>query len=456
MADFEALDLKYLFHPNTNLDALRKTGPLVLSRGEGIFVWDTHGKRYIDGIAGLWCATLGYGDEELARTAYEQIRKFSFGHLFAAKSHEPGVLLAEKLAELSPFEAARIFFGNSGSDGNDTQLKLVRYYHHAIGKPKKQKVISRHRAYHGTTFAGAGLTGLAPFHSNFDAPLDFIRHTDCPYFYRNAEPGETEDEYSTRLAANLERLILDEGPETVGAFIAEPMMAVGGVLLPPEGYFEKVQAVLDRYEILMIDDEVICGFGRTGNPWGAQTFRMQPTTITTAKALSSGYMPISAVIMPESLYEPMVAASGDAGLFGHGFTYSGHPVAAAVALRTLEIYEERHLYDRVRHLTPQFQARLAALGEHPLVGEARGIGLLGAVELVRNKETKAQFDAGLAIGTKCLGFCQERGLIARAIGDSVALCPPYVVTPEQIDEIFDLFKKGLDDTLDWATREKIL
>jgi 4-aminobutyrate--pyruvate transaminase len=444
MTDLAALDLERMFHPNTNLAAHQKTGPLIVSRGEGIHVWDNKGNRYIEGMAGLWCTSLGYGDEELAKTAYDQIKKLSFTHLFAGKSHEPGVLLAEKLVELAPFNASRVFYGNSGSDGNDTQIKLVWYYHNAIGKPKKKKIIARQKAYHGVTVATAGLTGLAPFHTHFDVPLDFIRHTDCPYYYRNAEPGESEEEYASRLATNLESLILDEDPDTIGAFIAEPLMGVGGVLLPPATYFEKIQQVLTKYEILLIDDEVICGFGRTGNTWGATTFGMKPTSLTAAKALSSAYLPISAVIVPE------------VGLFGHGFTYSGHPVSAAVALRTLEIYEERKLYDHVRHMTPKFQSALARLGEHPLVGEARGIGLVGACELVRNKETKESFDAKLAVGAKCMAFCQNRGLIVRAIGDAIAVCPPYIVTEEQVGEIFDLFGKGLDDTLDWATKEKLL
>jgi 4-aminobutyrate--pyruvate transaminase len=456
MADLDALDQQRLFHPNTNLAAYHKTGPLVLSRGEGIFVWDSRGNRYIEGMAGLWCTSLGYGDEELAKTAYEQIKQLSFTHLFAGKSHEPGILLAEKLVELAPCDASRVFYGNSGSDGNDTQIKLAWYYHNAIGKPKKKKIISRQKAYHGVTVASAGLTGLPPFHKHFDVPLDFVRHTDCPYFYRNAEAGETEEDYATRLAENLEQLILAEDPDTVAAFIAEPLMGVGGVLLPPPTYFPKIQAVLDKYDILLIDDEVICGFGRTGNTWGAQTFHMRPTTVTAAKALSSAYLPISAVILPEFLYEPMIAASGEVGLFGHGFTYSGHPVAAAVALRTLEIYEERNLYEHVRALTPRFQTLLGKLGEHPLVGEARGVGLVGACELVRDKASKQAFDAALAVGAKCMAFCQDHGLIVRAIGDSVAVCPPYIVTEEQVEEIFSLFERGLNDTLDWAKKEGLV
>jgi len=456
MADLEALDLKRLFHPNTNLATHHKSGPFVITRGQGIHVWDNQGNKYIEGMAGLWCTALGYGDEELAKTAYEQIKKLSFTHLFAGKSHEPGILLADKLVGMAPFPASRAFFGNSGSDANDTQVKLIWYYHNAIGKPKKKKIIARQKAYHGVTVATAGLTGLPPFHKGFDEPLAFVRHTDCPYYYRNAEPGESEEDYATRLAANLEKLILAEDPETVGAFIAEPLMGVGGVLLPPATYFPKVQKVLAKYDILLIDDEVITGFGRTGNVWGAQTFHMKPTTLTAAKGLSSAYVPISVVLVPEFLYEPMIEASAAAGLFGHGFTYSGHPVAAAVALRTLQIYEERKLYDHVRKITPRFQERLHELGEHALVGEARGVGLVGACELVKSKEKKTAFDSKLAVGAKCMGFCQSRGLIVRAIGDAIAVCPPFIVTDAQVDEIFDRFREGLDDTLAWAKKEKLI
>ena len=454
--DLEKTDLARVLHPNTNLAALHRGGPLVLVRGQGVHVWDNHGRQYIEAMAGLWCTTLGYGDEELARVAYEQIKKLSFSHLFTGKTHEPGVLLADKLVSMAPFAASRVFFGNSGSDANDTQIKLAWYYNNAHGRPAKKKIIARQKAYHGTTLASAGLTGLPAFHKLFDVPLPQILHAEAPYSYRGAEPGEREEDYASRLAANLEKLIVRENPETVAAFIAEPLMGVGGVLLPPRTYFEKVQAVLAKYDILLIDDEVITGFGRTGELWGAQAFGMKPQTLTAAKALSSAYLPISAVLVPEFMYAPMVEASGQVGLFGHGFTYSGHPVSAAVALRALQIYEERKLYEHVRAVAPQFQARLAALGSHPLVGEARGIGLLGACELVQNKATKAAFDAKSAIGAKCMQLCQERGLIVRAVGDVIALCPPFIVTPNQIDQIFSLLKLGLDDTLAWARKERLL
>src|SRR5882672_9282249 len=452
-ADLDALDLAHLFHPNTNLAALHRGGPLVLVRGQGIHVWDNRGRQYIEAMAGLWCTTLGYGDEELARVAYEQIKKLSFSHLFTGKSHEPGVLLADKLVGMAPFAASRAFFGNSGSDTNDTQIKLAWYYNNAVGRPAKKKIIARQRGYHGTTLASAGLTGLPSFHKNFDVPLPGILHTDAPYYYRGAQPGESQEDYATRLANNLEQLILREDPDTIAAFFAEPLMGVGGVLLPPKTYFEKIQAVLAKYDVLLIDDEVITGFGRTGEIWGAQAFGMQPNTVTAAKALSSAYLPISAVIVPEFLYEPMVEASGQVGMFGHGFTYSGHPVSAAVALRALEIYEERGLYEHVGKVGPQFQKRLAALADHPLVGETRGIGLVGAVELVRNKETKVAFDSRHAVGAKCMALCQERGLIVRAIGDVVALCPPFIVKPKDVDDIFDRLGDGLDDTLAWAQKE---
>jgi 4-aminobutyrate--pyruvate transaminase len=451
--NLDTLDLEHVFHPNTNLAALHRGKPLVLVRGKGVHVWDSHGKQYIEAMAGLWCTTLGYGDEELARTAYEQIKRLSFSHLFTGKSHEPGILLADRLVQMAPFAASRAFFGNSGSDANDTQIKLVWYYNNAIGRPKKKKIIARQKGYHGTTLASAGLTGLPSFHKLFDVPLPPFLHTDAPYYYRGAASGESEEDYATRLAARLDELIQREGPDTVAAFIAEPLMGVGGVLLPPRTYFPKIQAVLAKHEVLLIDDEVITGFGRTGEIWGAQAFGMQPHTLTAAKALSSAYVPISAVVVPEFLYEPMVAASGEVGLFGHGFTYSGHPVAAAVALRALAIYEERGLYEHVRAIAPQFQARLAALAAHPLVGETRGIGLVGACELVKDKKSKAAFDAKLAIGPKCMQLCQDHGLIVRAIGDVIAMCPPFIVTPNQVDEIFTKLERGLDDTLAWAKRE---
>ena len=451
-----ARDLSRLFHPATNLAVHHEQGPLMVVRGEGIRVWDHDGKEYIEGMAGLWCTSLGYGEEELAKSAYEQMTTLPFGHLFGGKSHPPGVELADKLVSMAPFKASRAFFANSGSEANDTQVKLVWYYNNAIGRPNKKKIISRHKGYHGTTTAAAGLTGLPSFHNGFDVPMPRIIHTDCPYYYRGAERGESEEDYASRLVNNLEELIIAEDPDTVAAFIAEPMIGVGGVILPPATYFKKVQEVLAKYDIFLIDDEVITGFGRTGEIWGAQSFGMKPTTLTAAKALSSAYLPISVVLVPEFLYEPMIEASGKAGVFGHGFTYSGHPVSAAVALRTLELYEERKLYDHVRRVSPHFQSKFREMLDHPLVGDVRGIGLVGACELVKDKQSKEPFRSENSVGFYLAERCQAHGLITRALGDIVALCPPYIVTESDIDEIFDRYAKGLDDTLEWVHKERYL
>ena len=443
----EAKDLEHLLHPATNLAELHRTGPLVVARAEGAYVWDNNGKQYLEGMAGLWCTALGYGEEELARVAAEQMRRLSFSQIFAARTHEPAVLLAEKLKAMMPFDAGRVFFTLGGSDANDTQVKLMWYYHNLVGKPEKKKIIARRRAYHGTGVVSGSLTGLPPFHKHFDLPLPGILHTDAPYYYREARDSETESDYAARLAANLDELITAEGAETIAAFVAEPVPGVGGVLVPPAGYYEKIQAVLRRHGVFYIDDEVICGFGRTGNPFGAQTCGIEPTTMTVAKALSSAYLPIAAVIIPEFLYEPFIDAAGEVGTFGHGFTYSGHPACAAVALRTLEIYEERKIFDHAARLSDPFLARLRALAEHPLVGDARGVGLMGALELVADKHTKAPFPPAADVGAHCAKQALEHGLVVRNLGDCVALCPPLIVNEAQVDELFAKLEKALDDTL---------
>ncbi len=451
--DAKQRDLAALLHPATNLALHKERGPLMIERGKGIYVYDSDGKEYIEGLAGLWCTALGYGVEELAEVAAEQMRKLSFGHLFGGKTHEPAIELAERLVQMVPIENARIFFGNSGSEANDSQVKFVWYYNNAIGRPERKKIISRRRAYHGVTVASASLTGLPANHRDFDLPIANILHTDCPHHYRDAQPGESEEEFASRLAANLEKMIVDEGPDSVAAFIAEPVMGAGGVVVPPRTYFEKIQAVLQKYDILFIDDEVICGFGRTGNAFGAQTYGFQPDTMSLAKALSSAYLPISAVVIPDFIYEPMVESSRKIGIFGHGFTYSGHPVAAAVAVRTLEIYEERQIFSHVAKVAEHFQARLAALSDHALVGEARGVGLIGGCELVANRGTRRAFATPGKVGTYGMERCHQHGLIVRNIGDTIALCPPLVITESEISELFDRLERALDDTLVWVERE---
>ena len=423
LSNYSNRDVEALLHPTTNLAAHRTQGPLVLERGEGVHVYDTSGKRYIEGLAGLWCTGLGYGNAELIEAAREQMARLSFSHLFGGRSHEPAIALAEKIKALAPCPTSKVFFTNSGSEANDTQIKLAWYYNNARGQPKRKKLIARNRAYHGTTVATASLSGLAVFHADFDLPMARVLHTDCPHYGKYAEPGESEEEYATRLARNLEDLIDREGPETIAAFFAEPVMGAGGVLIPPKTYFEKVQAVLSRHDIAFIADEVICGFGRTGNWWGSQTYGMAPDSVTIAKAVTSAYVPLGALTVPEDVYEALVEASGKHGVLAHGFTYSGHPLACAVAFKTIEIYERIDIVGHVQRVAPIFQLRLKALADHPLVGEARGVGLIGALELVRDKKAKQSFEGKLGVGAKATRFAEEEGLICRAVGgDSVALC----------------------------------
>ena len=449
----EARDLEHLLHPTTNLKLLHEQGPKVHARAEGVYLWDNQGKQYLEGLAGLWCTALGYGEKELAKTAEAQLRTLSYSQLFGGKTHEPSILLAEKLKGMMPFDAGRVFYGLSGSDANDTQIKLMWYYHNAIGKPEKKKIISRIGGYHGVTIGSGSLTGLPPFHKHFDLPIKEVLHTDRPHYYRDGQVGETEAQFCDRIVANLEDLILREGPETIAAFIAEPILGAGGVMVPPAGYYEKVQAVLDRHGIFFIDDEVICGFGRTGKPFGAETMGVKPTTMSVAKAVSSAYLPLSAVLIPEFMYEPFIEASGQAGIFGHGFTYSGHPVCAAVALRNLELMEERDIFGHAAKVGVAFQERLAALEEHPLVGNTRGRGLLGAAELMADKDTRTPYPPSAGVGVHCNARCEAHGLILRNLGDVMAMCPPLIITEAQVDELFTKFGKALDETWQWVTAQ---
>ncbi|MCY3884030.1 MAG: aminotransferase [Gammaproteobacteria bacterium] len=446
----ESRDLESVFHPCTNLADLHQRGPAVRNRAEGVYIWDNQGRQYLEGMAGLWCTALGYGVQELADVAYEQMKKLSYSQLFASVTNEPSVLLAEKLMSIVPIEAGRVFFGLSGSDANDTQIKLMWHYHNLIGKPERKKIISRNNGYHGVTIGSGSLTGLPPFHQNFDLPMQGVVHASAPYYYRNANEDESEEEFATRLANELEEIIQSEGPETIAAFIAEPVMGAGGVIVPTVDYYEKIQRVLNKYGILFIDDEVICGFGRTGNPFGCQTMKIEPTTMTFAKALSSAYLPISGVVVPEWLYEPIHEATKDSQLFGHGFTYSGHPVCAAVALRNLELMDEWNVFERAAQTSVGLQEQLNLLESHPLVGDVRGVGMIGAVELVKNKTTKEAFAREEGVGAYCMNQCAEHGLIVRAIGNVVAICPPLIISDQQVDELFSKIAKGLDDTWSWV------
>jgi len=438
-----------LIYPTTNLGAIEQ---LVIERGEGVYVYDQRGRKYLEGMAGLWCTALGYGNEELIEAASEQMRKLSYTHLFGGKSHAPAMQLADRLAAMLPLDNAHVFFGNSGSDANDTHWKLLRYYYNAIGKPHKRKIITRQRAYHGVTVAAAAMTGLAPNHTHFDLPFEAlgIVRTDATHFYRQGLPGETEEEFATRLAHKLEQLILAEGPDSIAAFIAEPVTGAGGVVLPPHGYWEKVQAVLSRYDILLIADEVITGFGRTGNDFACTTYDIRPDMMTLAKAISSAYLPLSAAVVRGEMHQALVEPSSKVGIFGHGYTYSGHPVSCAVALKTLEIYQRDRVFEHAARVGAYLQARLRAFESHPLVGEVRGVGLIAAVELVADKTTRAAFSDG-RVGAHAQLRAQENGLILRAVaGSSLAICPPLIITERQVDELVDKLGRALDQTLDCA------
>jgi 4-aminobutyrate--pyruvate transaminase len=446
-------DIAYLMHPYTNLEAHKSAGPQIITHGNGIYVYDEEGKEYIEGMAGLWCASLGFGEERLAAAAERQMLTLPFYHVFAAKSHMPAIDLAERLIGLAPVPMSKIFFANSGSEATDSVVKLVWYYNNALGRPKKKKIISRQRAYHGVTVAAASMTGLPFNHRDFDLPIDGIIHTDCPHHYRDALPGETEEQFSLRLAANLEKLIVDEDPDTVAAFIAEPVMGAGGVIVPPKGYFEAIQPILKKYDILFIADEVITGFARTGNMFATETYGLKPDMITMAKALSAAYLPISAVMINERVADVVYENSAKIGTFGHGYTYSAHPVSAAVALETLKIYEERNVLGHVRSVMGRFQDGLRTLASHPLVGEARGVGLVGAIELVEDKATKESFAPSASVGVHVAARTMAHGLIIRNLpGDIITLCPPLIITEAEIDELLARLTKALDETAKFLGR----
>lgn len=450
-----ARDIETLIHPYTNLAAFRETGPLIIESGKGIYVYDSTGKPYIEGMAGLWCTSLGYGNEELIEAGAKQLATLASGHLFGGKSHDPAIELAEKLKEISPAPASKIFFTSSGSEANDTQIKLAWYYNNARGKTKKKKILSRKRAYHGVTLASASLTGLPNNHLDFDLPFTWVRHLTCPHYYREALPSETEEAFSARLARELDDMIQLEGPDTVAAFIAEPVMGAGGVIVPPKGYFDKIQEVLDRYDILLIVDEVICGFGRTGQMFGSQTYNIRPDTISMAKGLTSAYAPLGAMTVPDEMYQAMLDESRKIGIFAHGFTYSGHPVSSAIGSKAVEIYLRDDIPGHVRSVAPIFETRLQALASHSLVGEVRGVGLIAGLEIVADKETKRPFPARQAVAARIAKFCEEEGLIVRALADTIAICPPLIIQGGEVNALFDSLELALKKAEAWVNSAKL-
>ena len=444
-----------MIYPTSNLAEQDKFD---IVRGEGIYVYDANNKRYIEGMSGLWCTALGYGNEELITAISDQLHQLSFSHLFGGKSHGPGVALANKIAAMVPIKDAKVFFGNSGSDANDSHYKMLRYYFNAIGKPEKRKIITRERAYHGVTVASGSLTSLPVNIAHFDAPLDALNilRTDSPHYFNSHLPGESESQFVDRIVDNLERLILREGPETIAAMIVEPITGASGVIVPPDEYYEKVQALLRKHDILVWADEVITAFGRTGNDFGCTTMGIKPDLMTFAKQLSSAYYPISAAVIPGFMYDAMIAQSTANGVFGHGYTYSGHPVGCAAALKTLEIFERDNLFEKAATAGDYLHQQLKCFEANPLVGEIRGKGLIAAIELVPNKGTDERFTCTKA-GSFAQAACQRHGLIVRAVaGNSIALCPPLVITHEQIDDIIKILEKTLEETLVFLRDEGLL
>lgn len=451
-------DIAHVLHPYTDHRAHAKNGPLVIARGEGVKVWDDQGKEYIEAVAGLWCASLGFSNHRLAEVAYEQMKKLPFYHAFTAKSHEPLIDLSEMLIERAPCAMSKVFYANSGSEANDTAIKMVWYYNNAIGKPEKKKIISRLKAYHGITIASGSLTGLPANHKMFDLPVsDRFIHVSTPHHYHGAKPGESEEDFATRLATELEETILREGPETVAAFFAEPVMGAGGVMVPPATYFDKIQAVLRKYDVLFVADEVICGFGRTGNYWGCQTYSITPDIITCAKALSASFLPISAIIINDRIFQGLADGSATIGTWGHGFTYSGHPVAAAVALETLKIYDELNIVEHVNTVGAHMQAKLRErFLNHPLVGEVRGIGMVAAIELVADKAAKKNFEPSAKVGPRLAKLGESEGVILRGLAnDTIAFSPPLIMKADEVDEMVERTGRALDSLAVQLRRESL-
>ncbi len=440
-----APDKPSLLHPMTDLVRYAEEGAHTIVRGDGVRVEDAEGRSYIEAVSGLWSISLGFGQQRLADAAYKQLQELPSYHIFRGKSHPRAFELADRLLSVAPVPMSKVFFANSGSEANDTAVKIVWCYNNALNRPKKKKIISRIGAYHGVTVASGSMTGIPRIHADFDLPLPGFLFTDCPGYWKYGLSGESEGEFVERLASNLEALIEKEGPETIAAFIAEPIMGVGGVIIPPAGYFERIVPILRRHEILLIVDEIITGFGRLGCMFGSEVFGLKPDILTCAKGLSSGYLPISAVMINEDIWEACYRKWGKAGGFAHGFTSSAHPVTAAVALETLRLYEDLDIPGNVNRNAPLLQDGIRQLAQHPLVGDGRGRGYIGALELVRNKESKETFDAAANIGLVLEKSCQSHGVILRALGDTIAIAPPLIADGADIEAIIRTLNLALDE-----------
>jgi L-2,4-diaminobutyrate transaminase len=447
MADtLEEVDRRTHLHPFTSISEHAGRGPLVMREGRGVRLKDVRGREYVDAMAGLWCVNVGYGREEIVEAIAAQARRLAYYHSFFSMTVEPAVQLAERLLRMSPWPMSRVFFGLSGSDANDTQFKLVWLYQHLRGKPAKRKIISRHRGYHGVTVASSSATGLPVVHARMGLPLPGFLHVRAPHAYRESEPGVREDEFVATLARELDETIRREGPDTVGAFIAEPVMGAGGVLVPPKTYFSAVQEVLRRHDVLFIADEVICGFGRLGRTFGSEVFGIEPDLVTLAKGLTSGYVPLSACLISGRIWSEIEKHAADIGVFGHGFTYSAHPLAAATAMANLDVMERDRLFERAQRVGAHLQKRLRdELEGKSIVGEIRGLGMIAAVELVADPRTRRPFEPARQAGVRVFRKLLEEGIIVRALGDSIALCPAYVIEPAEVDQVVGALGRVIDE-----------
>jgi 4-aminobutyrate--pyruvate transaminase len=449
-------DIAFHMHPYTNPAQLASTGPHIMAKGDGVFVHDDAGNRFYEGMSGLWCTSLGFSEPELVNAAIAQFNKLPFYHSFAGKTVDPAIELAEMLIANAPpaghaSQMSKVFFAASGSEANDTAMKMVWYYNAALGRPEKRKIISRKKGYHGVTMAAASMTALAYAQDGFGLPLDFVKHTTAPDYYNGAENGESEEQFASRCADELEALIVAEGPDTVAALFAEPVMGAGGVIIPPKTYFEKIRVVLDKYDVLLVADEVICGFGRTGNMWGSQTMDVRPDMLTCAKALSSAYLPISAVMLSDRVYAPLAEQAERLGIFGHGYTYSAHPVCAAVALRAQQLMQERDIVGHVRALAPAFAKHVASMDQYDFIGNVRAIGLIGAMEFAADTNTRQKFDPTKKIAAQAVAIIQKHGVILRALpGDIIGFCPPLIISTAELDDMFARVHKAMREVADLA------